>query len=99
MNAKALARRLDAVERHEVAAFNAFLTGLSTSDSKAWFDEVLERMANYGAIAPAPANLWTLPQAEKEAFIALLVEQVPGNQAARKAIRDAWQSWRKPERV
>ncbi len=99
MNAKALARRLDAIERHEALAFAAFLAGLSEHESRTWFDGTLERLADAGIIAPAPTNLWTLPQAEKAAFLDMLRERLPGDEGTRAAIRHAWQAWRKQQRV
>ena len=99
MTRRSLARRLDAIERHEALAFAAFLAGLSEHESRTWFDGTLERLAAAGIIAPAPTCLWTLPQAEKHAFLDMLRERLPDDEGTRTAIRHAWQAWRKHQRV
>ncbi len=100
MTRRSLERRLAAIERHEALAFAAFLAGLSQHESRTWFDGTLERLAAAGIIAPAPTNLWTLPQAEKAAFLDMLRERLPDDEVAvHAAIRHAWQAWRKHQRV
>ena len=93
---KATARRLDAIACERHAAFGRFLASLSPVDKHTWLTSTLERLAQHGIIPAVPPNLWTLPPAEKTAYLARLQEQIPGNRDVDRIIWQEWHAWQAP---
>lgn len=103
MSRKLRASKLERVllER-EQQAFISWRDSLSTEQIQAIFLELLTRLARLGYLAPPPANLWSLPEAEREAYLQTsrdLDTSEHGHSAAMVA-REIWLEaigWLEPE--
>ena len=70
MSQKLRASKLErAFHEIEQKAFIAWRESLSEEQLKAAFLELLTRLARLGYLAPPPPHLWSLPEAEREAYM------------------------------
>ena len=75
MSQKRRASKLERVfQEIEQKAFIAWRDNLSLEEHHRLFFEVCTRLARLGHIAPPPADLWNLPEAEKAAYMQTITD-------------------------